>query len=75
MKINIFDISFEYNGVMQSIYPVLLQNEEYMVLVDAGYPSQIELFEDAAKQKDIRLEKLTHIIITHHDSIGITVKS
>lgn len=38
-----------------------------MILVDAGYPLQIGLIEEVAKQKDIILENLTHIIITHHD--------
>lgn len=67
MKINILNIKFEYNGVLQVINPVIIQDEDNMILVDTGYPSQIELFDEVAKQNDIILDRLTHIIITHHD--------
>ena len=67
MKINVLDISFEYNGTSQTINPVIIQDNETMILVDTGYPDQIELLEESAKQNDISLDKLTHIIITHHD--------
>jgi glyoxylase-like metal-dependent hydrolase (beta-lactamase superfamily II) len=67
MRIDILDISFEHDGTSQAIYPVIIQDKENMLLVDAGYPHQIELFEEASKQNEIKLDKLTHIIITHHD--------
>lgn len=67
MKINILNIKFEYNGALQVINPVIIQDEHNMILVDTGYPSQIGLFEEVAKQNDITLDRLTHIIITHHD--------
>ena len=67
MKINVLDISFEYNGTSQTINPVIIQDNETMILVDTGYPDQIGLLEESAKQNDISLDKLTHIIITHHD--------
>lgn len=67
MKINVLDISFEYNGTSQTINPVIIQDNETMILIDTGYPDQIGLLEESAKQNDISLDKLTHIIITHHD--------
>lgn len=67
MKINILNIKFEYNGALQVINPVIIQDEHNMILVDTGYPSQIGLFEEVAKQNGIALDRLTHIIITHHD--------
>ncbi|WP_446787979.1 MBL fold metallo-hydrolase, partial [Macellibacteroides fermentans] len=67
MKINVLDISFEYNGTSQTINPVIIQDNETMILIDTGYPDQIGLLEEWAKQNDISLDKLTHIIITHHD--------
>ena len=61
MKINVLDISFEYNGTSQTINPVIIQDNETMILVDTGYPDQIGLLEESAKQNDISLDKLTHI--------------
>lgn len=37
MKINVLDISFEYNGTSQTINPVIIQDNETMILVDTGY--------------------------------------
>lgn len=67
MKINVLDINFQYNGIPEVINPVIIQDEDNMILVDTGYPSQIGLFKEVAKKDDIILDRLTHIIITHHD--------
>ncbi len=67
MKITILDICFEYNGIMQTVNPVIIQDEVNMILIDTGYPNQIKLFERSAKQSGVDLDRLTHIIITHHD--------
>lgn len=67
MKIKVLNIEFEYNGTNQIISPVIMEDEHNMVLVDTGYSSQIELFDEVAKKNDIILDRLTYIIITHHD--------
>ncbi|MCX8726601.1 MBL fold metallo-hydrolase [Gilliamella sp. B2838] len=67
MKIIVLAIKFEYNGIEQIINPVIIQDDSHMILIDAGYPCQFELFEAAAKKSDLDLNKLSHIIITHHD--------
>ncbi len=67
MNVTVLDIEFEYNGTMQIINPVVLQDNDFLILVDAGYPKQRIQFEESAKQHGIQLEKLTHIILTHHD--------
>ncbi|MCX8649385.1 MBL fold metallo-hydrolase [Gilliamella sp. B2776] len=67
MIIEVLDINFDYNGVLQVIHPVIIQDDNNMILIDAGYPCQFNLFEQEAKKKDLNLNKLSHIIITHHD--------
>ena len=37
MKINVLDVSFGYNGTLQTIKPVIIQDNETMILVDTGY--------------------------------------
>lgn len=66
-KLYILEIDFELNGAIDSIYPVILQDENEMILIDCGYPNFLQLIEECASKNTIDLEKLTKLIITHHD--------
>lgn len=66
-KLYVLEINFEINGTMESIYPVLLSSENEMILIDCGYPNFLQLIEECASKNTIDLEKLTKLIITHHD--------
>lgn len=63
----ILDLSFDYNGILQTIHPVLLQDEHHLLMVDCGYPGFLPLIEKKAREKSIDLNMLTGIIITHND--------
>lgn len=63
----ILDITHSYGGKEFLIHPVVLYDEHEMVLVDSGYPGQADACIEAASCKGISLEKLTKVIITHHD--------
>lgn len=66
-KLYVLEINFEINGAMESIYPVILSDENEMILIDCGYPNFLQLIEECASKNTIDLEKLTKLIITHHD--------
>lgn len=66
-KVNVFEINFELNGAIDSIYPVILRDDNEMILIDCGYPNFIQLIEECASKNNIDLVKLTKLIITHHD--------
>lgn len=66
-KLYVLEINFEINGAMESIYPVILSDENEMILIDCGYPNFLQLIEECASKNNIDLEKLTKLIITHHD--------
>lgn len=66
-SITVLDINFDYNGANNSIFPVILKDEEEMILIDCGYPGFFPLIKDCAEKKGMDLSKLTKIIITHHD--------
>lgn len=66
-KLYVLEINFELNGAIDSIYPVILQDENEMILIDCGYPNFLQLIEECASKNTIDLEKLTKLIITHHD--------
>jgi len=48
-------------------YPTLLWDHQDVVLVDAGLPGMAPQFREAMEQARVPFEKLTRIIITHHD--------
>lgn len=66
-QVYVLPIAFEHNGQRQTITPVLLRDEQHMVLVDCGYPGFVPLLEEAADEQGLSLRDLTHIFVTHHD--------
>ncbi|AVP55645.1 MBL fold hydrolase [Clostridium tetani] len=66
-KLTILEIKFDFNGGMNTIFPVILSDEKELVLIDCGYPNFLPLIKTAAKENGIDISKLTKIIITHHD--------
>ncbi len=66
-KLNVLKIDFESNGMVDSIYPVILEDNKEMILIDCGYPNFLGLIEEYASKNNIDLNKLTKLIITHHD--------
>ncbi len=51
----------------QPIYPVVLTNENDMILVDTGYPGQIDKIKESFKDNNLDFNKLKSIILTHQD--------
>ncbi|WP_027701179.1 MBL fold metallo-hydrolase [Metaclostridioides mangenotii] len=66
-KLNVLKVEFEFNRIIDAIYPVMLRDDNDMILIDCGYPNFLTLIEESAKKNGIDLSKLTKLIITHHD--------
>jgi glyoxylase-like metal-dependent hydrolase (beta-lactamase superfamily II) len=67
MKVYVLEVGFSFNGKDDALYPVILEHEQEMILVDCGYAGFLPLLEQVAQLKGISLQKLTGILITHHD--------
>jgi len=50
------------------VNPVLIWDNEEAVLVDAGFPGQVEQFREAFAQAGVPFERLSRIIISHSDT-------
>ncbi len=50
-----------------TVTPVLINDGRTLMLVDAGFPGQIGLFEEAVAKCGFSLSQLTHVIFTHQD--------
>ncbi len=66
-KILVLQITAGFEGMEQTIHPVLLQDEDVLVLVDCGFVGSLPLLEAAIRDKGLSPEQLTHIVLTHHD--------
>jgi len=66
-KLNVLKVEFEFNRIIDAIYPVILRDDNDVILIDCGYPNFLTLIEESAIKNEIDLSKLTKLIITHHD--------
>ncbi|WP_099192301.1 MBL fold metallo-hydrolase [Tepidibacter mesophilus] len=66
-RLTALEIKFDFNGDTNVIFPVILSDQNEVVLIDCGYPGFLPLIKTAAKSNKIDISKLTKIIITHHD--------
>jgi glyoxylase-like metal-dependent hydrolase (beta-lactamase superfamily II) len=66
-KLDVLKVEFEFNRIIDAIYPVILRDDNDVILIDCGYPNFLTLIEESAIKSEIDLSKLTKLIITHHD--------
>ncbi|MFB9329371.1 MBL fold metallo-hydrolase [Paenibacillus aurantiacus] len=55
------------NGNPFVVHTALLADEQGVILVDTGFPGQLELIRSVMEEASVPLEKLSTIIITHQD--------
>ncbi|MEC0208025.1 MBL fold metallo-hydrolase [Paenibacillus ehimensis] len=60
-------IETNFRGMPEVLHPVLIWDDQEAVLIDAGIPYRLPVFEEAMAQAGIRFDKLKKIILTHHD--------
>lgn len=58
---------YEIDDIKFFIYPVVLKNENDLILIDAGYPQSLPKLEIAFREKALDINQLKKVIITHHD--------
>ena len=66
-NIVVIEIKYTVDGNENIIYPVVLLDDQNMVLVDCGFYGFLPLIEKAFEEKGLDINQLTHIVITHHD--------
>lgn len=66
-SLKVLELKYFYNDSVNSIFPVILEDNKEMVLVDCGYPNSLDLIKGTSKESNIDISRLTKVIITHHD--------
>ncbi len=61
------EISAVIMGQVQTIHPTLLFDAGSALLVDAGYPGQLDLLRQAVAEAGVPFDRLGQVIVTHHD--------
>lgn len=71
-EVIVLNIYFEFQGIKDVIHPVILKDENEMILVDCGYTGSQVKIEEAINAQGLECKQLTKIIITHqdHDHMG-----
>lgn len=71
-NIIVLDVTFKFGDIEDRIHPVVLKDENEMVLIDCGYTGFLQNIEEAMSAKGLDCNNLTKIIITHqdHDHLG-----
>lgn len=66
-NIIVLNIKFKIGETENLIHPVILKDDNEMILVDCGYTGSLSAIEGAIKAENLDCNKLTRILITHHD--------
>ncbi len=65
--VEVLEISTNVMGTTNTIYPTLIYDNDAVILVDAGYPGQLTQFREAMEKAGVPFDKLSKVILTHHD--------
>ncbi len=65
--IEVLELQANPLGRPSTVYPTLAWDDANVILVDAGYPGQVEQIGAAIEKAGVPFDRLNRIIITHHD--------
>lgn len=66
-NIKMLELTMNSMGETNVIHPTLIWDEENMILIDTGYPGQINAIRECIEKAGVSFEKLNKIFITHQD--------
>lgn len=59
--------STNLQGTPTVIHPTLIWDDRAAILVDAGYPGQLQRIREAIEKAGVPFASLTKVVVTHHD--------
>ncbi|KLU63723.1 putative metallo-hydrolase YflN [Desulfosporosinus acididurans] len=65
--IKVLKCDVSVGGQNNTIYPTLIIDKDEIVLVDAGYPGQLDVIESEMHKYGLSAKQITKVIITHQD--------
>lgn len=65
--VEMLELSSNIMGTTMTVYPTLLWDSGTMILVDSGYPGQLDQIRAAVEKAGLSFSALNHVLLTHHD--------
>lgn len=65
--VEMLEISSNVMGKISVISPTLIFDNDAVILVDAGYPGQLEQIREQIEKTGVKFTDLNMVIVTHHD--------
>jgi glyoxylase-like metal-dependent hydrolase (beta-lactamase superfamily II) len=65
--LEMLEISANIIGMASFIYPTLIWDNDTAILADTGFPGQLPQIREAIERAGVPFEKLSMVILTHHD--------
>ncbi|MGL5414917.1 MAG: MBL fold metallo-hydrolase [Clostridium sp.] len=66
-RLEVIELKYEMNGNEFPVNLAVVEDGNEMVLVDCGLPNSFELIKEKMAEKNLDINKLTKVIITHQD--------
>lgn len=66
-RVEMLELSAVVMGEQNVVNPTLIWDNDELILVDTGFPGQLPKIREAMEKAGVPFEKLSKIIITHHD--------
>lgn len=61
------ELLFEMGEIKFYIHPVVIKNNDDLILIDTGYPMFLPVIERAFEKNGLDIRNLKQVILTHHD--------
>jgi len=65
--VEMFEISSNVMGRTSVISPTLIWDNDAVILVDAGFPGQLEVIREEIEKIGMKFDNVNMVIVTHHD--------
>jgi len=65
--VEMFEISSNVMGTTSVISPTLIWDNDAVILVDAGFPGQLEAIREEIEKVGVKFDNVNMVIVTHHD--------
>ncbi|HET7657130.1 MAG TPA: MBL fold metallo-hydrolase [Bacillales bacterium] len=65
--VEMFELSAQVMGKVDTVHPTLIYDGDIAILVDTGYPGQLDQLLSLLEGAQVPLENLSKIVMTHQD--------
>lgn len=66
-RVTLLELDMFFMGKQSKIHPILIQDDNYQILIDAGLPGQFEQLENELLRAGSSAALLDYILLTHQD--------